>query len=255
MICSTMATKIHLDSSVAEAAERAVVGLVQVSHWGGSSYVNLPLFMPSGTPASVRVTRQEQGFRVDDGGFAYRELEAIGAERSFAKAAARFAAYEELSADRRLVFTHATETELSRAISDVGTASYAVATDVYRRLAEGAAVEVEEYLRERLEEIFAGARIESEEEIKGASSHSWKVTAALHRDSEIIVFQAVNPHPYSVYKTSTAFRDLSDLPHPPRCISVVRDKAAMGVNLNVLAQAGRVIQSDQPDEAYRRAAA
>lgn len=250
-----MATKVNLHPSVAEAAERAVVDLVQVSHWGESSYVSLPLFMPSGTPSTVRVTRHQQEFRVDDGGFAYRELEAIGAERSFAKAAARFAAYEELSTDRRLVFTYAVEGELSRAICDVGTASYGIATDVYRRLAEGAAAEVEEYLRERLEVIFAGARIEPEEEIKGASSHPWKVTAALHRGSETIIFQAVNPHPYSVYKTSTAFRDLSDLPHPPRCISVVRDKAAMGVNLNVLAQAGRVIQSDQPDEAYRRAAA
>ena len=31
---------------------------------------------------------------------------------------------------------------------------------------------------------------------------------------------------------------------------MVKDKAALGVNLNILSQAGRVIQSDQPDEVY-----
>jgi hypothetical protein len=74
-------------------------------------------------------------------------------------------------------------------------------------------------------------------------------------DSGLVVFQAVGNHPYSVYKAATAFHDLSELPAPPRCIAVVKDKEAMGVNLNVLAQAGRVIQGDQSDDTYRKAAA
>jgi hypothetical protein len=71
----------------------------------------------------------------------------------------------------------------------------------------------------------------------------------------LIVFQAVGNHPYSVYKASTAFHDLNELPSPPRCVSVVKDLEAMGVNLNVLAQAGRVIQGDQSDAVYLEAAA
>lgn len=250
-----MASRIETPISVAEAVEIAASELVRVSNWGSSSYVNLPLIMPSGSAATVRISLSEKGFRVDDGGFAFRELESIGAERSFPKTAAKYAAYEGLETDRRLIFTYATQNNLVRAICDVGTASFAVADEIYRRLGDEGAAEIEDYLRERLESIFRGIRIESDEEIKGASSHPWKVSAAIHMDSGLIVFQAVGNHPYSVYKASTAFHDLNELPAPPRCIAVVKDKEAMGLNLNVLAQAGRVIQGDQSDDTYRRAVA
>lgn len=250
-----MASQIDITMGVARAAEAAASELVRVSHWGGASYITLPLIMPSGTSATVRISGNGTDFRVDDGGFAYRELEAIGAERSFPKAASKYAAYEELQTDRRLIFTYATEAELVRAICDVGTASHAVVDDVYRRLGDDGAAEIEDYLRERLEAIFVGARVEPEEEIKGASSHTWKMSAAVHLPSGLIVFQAVPNHAYSVYRASTAFRDLSELPNPPKCIAVVKDMRALGDNLNVLAQAGRVIQGDQPDDTYRIAAA
>ena len=241
--------------TVADAAEAAASELVRVSHWGPSSYINLPLFMPSGSAATVRISVAEGGFRVDDGGFAFRELEAIGADRSFPRTAARYASYEGLETDRRAIFTYANHAQLARAIGDVGAASFAVADEVYRRVGEEGASEIEDYLRERLDAIFRGSRIEQDEEIKGASSHPWTVSAAIHMDSGLVVFQAVGNHPYSVYKAATAFHDLSELPTPPRCVAVVKDKDAMGVNLNVLAQAGRVIQGDQSDDTYRKAAA
>lgn len=250
-----MASQIDITTDVSRAAEKAAAELVRVSHWGDASYIALPLIMPSGTAATVRVSGHKAGFRVDDGGFAYRELEAIGAERSFPKVAAKFAAYEELETDRRVIFTQAAESELVRAICDVGTASYAVVEDVYRRLSEAGALEIEDYLRERLESIFAGSRIEPDEEMKGASTHMWRMSAAVHLPSGLIVFQAVPNHPYSVYRASTAFRDLSELPNPPKCVAVVKDMASLGNNLNVLAQAGRVIQGDQSDDTYRSAAA
>lgn len=250
-----MASRVDPLPTVANAAEAAAAELVRVSHWGPSSYINLPLFMPSGSAATVRISLAEGGFRVDDGGFAFREVEAIGAERSFPRTAARWASHEGIETDRRVIFTHATEAQLARAIGDVGAASFAVADEIYRRVGEEGTSEIEDYLRERLETIFRGARIEPDEEIKGASSHPWTVSAAIHMDSGLVVFQAVGNHPYSVYKAATAFHDLSELPSPPRCVAVVKDKEAMGVNLNVLAQAGRVIQGDQSDETYRKAAA
>jgi hypothetical protein len=249
-----MASQVDITTGVARAAEKAAAELVRVSHWGGASYVSLPLIMPSGSSATVRITSNGRDYRVDDGGFAYRELESIGAERSFPKVAAKFAAFEELETDRRVIFTYAPEQELVRAICDVATASHAVVDDVYRRLGDDAAVEIEDYLRERLEAIFAGNRIEPDEEIKGASTHSWKMSATVHLPSGLIVFQAVPNHPYSVYRASTAFRDLGELRQPPKCVAVVKDMALLGNNLNVLAQAGRVIQGDQSDETYRLAA-
>lgn len=250
-----MASDPDTHTGIITAAEKAASELVRVSHWGGASFVSLPLVMPSGAFATVRIEATKDGFTVDDGGFAFREIEAIGAERSFPKIAAKFAAYESLETDRRKIFTRAGGDDLQRAIIDVATASFSTADDIFRRLGEDGVAEVEDYLRERLEAIFVGARIETDETIKGASSHPWEVTAAVHLESGLVVFQAVGNHPYSVYKASTAFHDLNELPKRPRCVAVVQDKEALGVNLNVLAQAGRVIQGDQADETYRKAAA
>jgi hypothetical protein len=255
MISSSMASRPNPIPTAKDAAEKAASELVRVSHWGQSSFINLPMIFPSGSSACVRVVLSGGKFHVDDVGFAYRELAAIGAERSFPKVAARFGQSEDLVIGKRTLAVTVPEEGLVRAICDVGMASHAVAADVYERLADEGASEIEDYLRERLETIFQGARIESEEEIVGASTHPWKVSAAVHSESGLIVFQAVGNHPYSVYKASTAFHDLNELPTPPRCVSVVKDLEAMGVNLNVLAQAGRVIQSDQSDAVYLEAAA
>lgn len=250
-----MASRPNTVPTAKEAAEKAAAELVRVSHWGQASYVNLPMIFPSGTSACVRVMLSGNGFQVDDGGFAYRELAAVGAERSFPKVAGRFAGAEDLVVGKRTLAVTVPEEGLVRAICDVGMASYAVAADVYDRLSDEGAAEIEDYLRERLEAIFKDARIEPDEEIIGASTHPWKVSAAVHFESGLVVFQAVGNHPYSVYKASTAFHDLNELPSPPRCVSVVKDLETMGVNLNVLAQAGRVIQGDGSDAVYLEAAA
>jgi hypothetical protein len=77
----------------------------------------------------------------------------------------------------------------------------------------------------------------------------------LHTESGLAVFQAVGNHANSIYRASTAFHDLSELPNPPIRIAVVKDKAALGAKLNMLAQAGRVIEDEQPDDVYVRAVA
>lgn len=123
--------------SVADVAAKAAEDLVHVSHRGGFSYINLPIFLPSGSAATVRISRVAGGFRVDDGGFAYRELESIGAERSFARTARKFAAREGLETDRSIICVTVPADGLVRAIGDVAMASYAVADDVYRRAALG----------------------------------------------------------------------------------------------------------------------
>lgn len=250
-----MASRADTFPSLKDAAERAAAELVSVSHWGDSSYVNLPMIMPSGTPATVRVSSTGSAFRVDDGGFAYREAEAVGAERAFGRAGAKFAQAEGLTVGKRAIRTDASASDLQRAICDVAAASYSTAHDIYRRITEEGLDEIQDYLRERLEAAFAGARIESEQTLKGASTHDWTVSNVIYLPNRVVVFQAVGNHAYSVYRASTAFHDLAELPAPPQCVAVVKDLQTLGANLNVLAQAGRVIQGDQTDDAYRRAAA
>src|SRR3546814_11423671 len=49
-----------------------------------SSYINMPLLYPDGSCVTLRIDRLSDRFRVSDNGFAYREIEDLGAERSFA---------------------------------------------------------------------------------------------------------------------------------------------------------------------------
>jgi len=242
-------------STVAQSVEEAISGLIKVSGWSDYAFVNLPIFMPNGAPATVRVRAVGDAFEVDDGGYAYRELESVGAERSFPTAAAKVARAEELETDRRRIFVASSHSELMRAVCDVALASRNLVADVYSKLADEDVAEIEDHLQQRLTAVFGTEAVRSGEALTGASSKKWEMSAAVHLASGLVVFQAVAKHANSINRASTAFHDLRELPNPPVRVAVVKDKAAMGVNLNVLAQAGRVIQSDQADETYKKAAA
>lgn len=250
-----MASRPIPNRGMTAAVEAAMEDLIRVKRWGDKVFVNLPLIFPGGSLATVRVAPAPGGYRIDDGGFAFREIESIGAERSFNRTAAKIVERDDLGLNRRVIFVNATEDELGRAICDVALASHAIAEQIYRKAEEQEEGEIEDYLHERLVRIFGESKVEESKSIKGSSTNPWDVSAILHVNSHTTVFQAVGAHANSVYRASTAFHDLADLPSPPRLVAVVKDKAALGPRLSLLSQAGRVIQSDQPDEVYMRAAA
>lgn len=105
--------------------------LVSVETWGDSTFVRLPLMFPGGTTTTVCISKSKNGYLVTDHGFAYRELEAIGAERSFGKLAAASAEAEGVSKDRRRFFVEVGAGDISRAVCDVAAASWRIVDKVY----------------------------------------------------------------------------------------------------------------------------
>jgi hypothetical protein len=89
----------------------------------------------------------------------------------------------------------------------------------------------------------------------GSSTTEWKFSAILHVEGKMAIFQAVGDHANSIYRVSAAFHDLMQHPEPPTLISVVRNRAGLGAKFGILAQAGRVIEEDQSDAVFFRAAA
>lgn len=241
------ASKVHLDAIADD--------LVSVSHWGDFSYVSLPMFMPSGEPTTVRVCFNGKDFIIDDCGFSFRELESAGMERSFSQASKRLAERLHIETTPRTFRCVVSESELLRAISDVGVASHRLVTLTYERLENEDVSELEAALQERLENIFGTANVKSGEDVVGASTKPWPMSAVVHLESGLVVYQAVSPNGNAVNRTSTAFHDLGELDNPPRRVAVVKDKKAMGPNLNLLSQAGRVIEAGQPDDVFSGAAA
>jgi hypothetical protein len=236
---------------VIETTVRELVSARRVAH---EAFISLPLLYPSGTSVTVKVTPTPDGYRVSDGGFAYREIEAIGATRSFAGTVTQIAEANDLRRNSRTVFTEADAGSLFRAVCDVGAASWQITDRVYSRLSEDTEEEVEEYVRARLTQIFGAPSVQSAK-LTGASTSEWDVTAIVKQGGKSTVFQAVLPYANSIYRTNSAFDDLAALDDPPGLVAVVRNKAALGSRLALLSRTGRVIEDQQPDAVYLRAAA
>ncbi|WP_428410110.1 hypothetical protein [Hyphococcus sp.] len=241
--------------SVHEAVSAAVSSLVTTERVGETTFVNLPMIMPSGSFATVCVSQAPGGYRVSDFAFAFREIERIGYERSFPRTASAVADLEGLQISHRALTVDVPAEHLERAICDVATASWRVVDKVYSRISDRDEAEMADELRQRLASFFGPERIQQEHTIQGASHTDWDVSAIINLNGKKAVFHAVSNYPNAVYKASTLFHDLSALERPPSLVAVVRSKMAMGHNLSILAQAGRIIEEDQSRDVYLKAAA
>jgi hypothetical protein len=237
------------------AIERAIGQLVTVRHSSVGSYVNLPIFYPSGAAASVLVTAEGSDFRVSDAGFAYREVELVGGETAFSRRAKRLVDDLGLHVSSRIIWAHATGTELAGAIADVGSTSAKLAAEIVSRIAGSPDVELAEHLQERLAKVFGSVNVDRDTTIPGASTRPWDVSAIVRLEDHRVIFDAVGNHALKVYSTATKFRDIALLDNAPRTVAVIRSVNEMGNLYNILAQAGHVLQEDASNAAFTRAAA
>lgn len=241
---------------ISEIAASIAPNLVSWRDWNDASFINLPLVYPSGSFVTVRLTYGPGGsIRVSDYGFAYREADSFGATRSFPITARAVAADFDVEVDRRSLFVDVSgPQEVERAIFDVSAASHATAKKIVSGVAFNGEAAIVDSLHAKLDRIFPSA-VEHDGKVTGASSTEWEVTAVAKLSGHAAVFLAVSNYPVAVFKASTAFHDLAALENPPTLVSVVASKSEMGKNYSILAQAGRVIEIEQADEIFIRAAA
>ena len=107
----------------------------------------------------------------------------------------------------------------------------------------------------RLEQIFPLGTVDRDAEVRGASTHPWKVDAAVRTQGSLAVFDFVTPNQTSVAFATTKFHDLARRDDAPVRIAVVHKKASMGAFLTVVSQAARVIEDEAADRTWLRAAA
>lgn len=251
-----MSARTSQNPDLLAAVENSTRDLLRLRQWGDTVFVNMPLVMPSGSFATVRVTPHRNGFYVDDGGFAYREAECVGYERSFHRTAGKIAETAEIDATARTIGVSADESNLGRAICDVATASWRIADRIFERITDEDEEELADLLRARVKRIFGASHVSDDEEIVGSSANSWKVSAIVKANGHPAIFQVVGQKITSIYRASTLFRDLADIPSQPKRVAVVKDKKSLGSGIALISQSGGyVLQSDQSDEAYLRVAA
>lgn len=247
-----MATSLARELAVKDAVENAARDLLRVRQWGETVFVHLPLYGPDGSPVTVRVTRDMAGFQVDDAGATHRELDRLGYGRSFSGVVGNVVEQHDVAVSGHMIAGFAEEGTLGRAIADVGMAAWQTFDRVYQKIADVGDDALEQGLRERLATIF-GSSLDAKQTINGASTTLWIVSAILHVEGQLAIFQVVSDKGNSLYRASAVFHDLASLPEAPALVAVVKDREGLGSKLGVLSQVARVIESDQPDEVYKRA--
>jgi hypothetical protein len=238
-----------------EAVESVAGELVSTISKGETRFINLPLIYPGGGSVTVKVDPMAGGYRVSDNGFAYREIECLGGQRSFGRIVSQIVEAEGLQRSARTLFLDVSRDQLFRAICDIGAASWRVADRIVSSMEDEDETEVDEVVRERIVEIFGKPHVELDGKVVGSSSSEWDVTAIVRSAGVPTIFQAVGMHANAIYRASTEFHDLAALDRPLNLVAVVRDKSALGRRFGLLSKVGRVIQEDQSDDVYRKAAA
>jgi hypothetical protein len=72
------------------------------------------------------------------------------------------------------------------------------------------------------------------------------------KNSFSAIFEPVSKYHTSVFAVTTKFHDIALNDNPPNRIAVVKKKVEMDTYLAILSQAGSVIETDGPDESYRK---
>jgi hypothetical protein len=204
---------------------------------------------PSGACAVVQITQQGDRFFVSDMGLGHQEAEMIGASTLYANSARGLADHYGIRFDNQAFFVaEASRDQLARATTIVANCSSEAAALAAYRAAERKFEEETDVLYKRLATVFPKREIERDIEFVGSSTHRWKIATIVRHGSHIALFEPVSKHPVSVVTTAAKFHDIARLDNPPGRISVVRKKADFGNLINVLAQAGSVIDFDAPKE-------
>ncbi|MGA9866413.1 MAG: hypothetical protein WBQ75_08225 [Acetobacteraceae bacterium] len=243
--------------SAKQAIKAAVGALVSADYWPDASFVRLPFVYPGGTFVTIKIDPLSRSrFRISDGGFGYRELEEIGAQRAYPRTAASLDEEYGVNHNARTIYADATEQEIQGVIADVGAATLRLVDRIYANQREESPEGLVEELTERLLRLFGDRFVDLDNpSLVGASTASWDLTAVLRRDGKLIAFQAVGTHANSVYRTNAAFDDLAARDDAPSLVAVVEDKIALGPRLTLLSRNASIIEVQQPDSAYLSAAA
>lgn len=243
--------------NIREVAEAVACGLSKATVIGERAYIRTPVLLPSGSTVVISVEGEGGGtWRVSDLSQGQEEADLLDLGTIYRGQA------KEVSAQSGVLFNgHAfilsrlAEAKLIAAVMAVANATSRTLERTIQRAEQRSRATSVEKLVGRLKKIFPPDSVRSEADIKGASSHSWRVDAFVNTETGTAVFDIVTPHQTSIAFATTKFHDLARLDKPPVRVAVVHNKQALGDMLKVVSQAARVIEDDAADRTYLRAAA
>jgi hypothetical protein len=225
-------------------------------HRPDASFVRTPLMYPSGATVVVKVDGGPDKYFVSDYGLGYEESEMMGAAGIFSRYARTVADQAGVGFDQHSFFViEVSADQLVGAVATIANCSQEAVTISYYKFLERKTAAESVNLYEKLVGIFPRGSVAKNADIFGASHTPYNVAAIVKLERTIAVFDTAVPHHTSVSSVVMKFHDLARLEQPPKRIAVVRKKGPFKTYLGVLTQAGNVIETDVPDETYRKLAA
>ncbi|MDR7154987.1 hypothetical protein J2W40_001805 [Sphingobium xenophagum] len=231
----------------------AVKSLVRASFISDAALISMPQTYPDGTGVGIRVDPAPGGYAVSDFAFGYRQAENYGAERSYAKHAAKLAeqCHAEYAAGHQLRILARPE-QLSGAIKLIAAVSREAVYKTFASSPDWDDTELAADLFQRLVGLFGTDHVFAKASKTGASSVQWRVAAKVTIDDRDVIFDAVSPHHASVFSASSKFNDIARLEEKTVSVAVVENKEAMGKWLPLLSQTAIVIEESASDDTLRR---
>jgi hypothetical protein len=248
--------QIKAREGLADIAEQIARGLAKASLMDGRAFIRTSVLFPSGATVVAVVDVEGGGrYRVSDLGQGVDEADILGIAHAYGNQAADIAARSGIMFDdRAFVVTRLEQDQLVGAVMAVANAAARALERAMLRSESRRQEAAVARLVGRLQRLFHNGAVTAGAELRGASTHPWRVDVQVRRGDDQAVFDLVTPHPASVAFTTTKFHDIALLERPPARIAVVHHKAGMGDFLAVLSQAAQVVEDDAPDRALTRAA-
>lgn len=243
-------------SGLADIAEQIARGLSKASMLDGRAFIRTPVLFPSGSTVVVIVHEEGGGrYRVSDLAQGFEEADTLGIAVAYGNQATEIATRSGIVFDGQTFIV--TELEQDQLVGAVMAVANAASRTLERAMVRSesrrhdAAVE---RLVVRLRHVFPKADVARDVELRGVSTHAWRVDTLVRMGHDRAAFDVVTPHPASIAFATTKFHDIARLEDAPTRVAVVHRKAALGDLLAVVSQAARVIEDDASDSAFNRAA-
>lgn len=245
----------NTDAKLSSIVDAIAKQIVSTEHFRAGSIIRTPLMYPSGASVVVQITEHSDRFFVTDMGIGSQEADMFGASNYYNKSAGAIAERYGIRFDNQSFFVaEATRDQLAGATTLVANCSSEATSIAAYRSADRVFEEQSEILYQRLVKVFPKAAVDRNVEFVGSSTHRWKVATVVHHQSRTSLFEPVSKNHLSVVSTAAKFHDIARLDSPPNRISVVESKETLGNFINVLSQAGSVVEFKSPNETLVRLA-
>ncbi|WP_225199329.1 hypothetical protein [Gluconobacter oxydans] len=230
--------------------------LGRASVLGERVFIQTPVLLPSGSYTVVAIDPQGGGgFRVSDLGQGDDEAFSLDLTSVYHHQAQEIATLSGVAfRDGNITLQNVSHSQLVGAVTVVANAVSRALTQTQLKAEQRRKSEQTQKLIRRLKDIFTPDAVTQEAELKGVSTHRWRVDALVEFQGRKAVFDVVYPHQTSIAFASTKFLDLASREEAPARVAVVHNKKAFSELLTVVAQAANVIEDDASDKTYRSVA-